>query len=424
MPMKFSELKLNNKIIELLCNKGITNPTEIQSQTYALCANGHDVIGISETGSGKTLAFLLPTVNQFILSEKTFHTLIITPTRELALQISEELNIFLPLGIRYATLIGGEMFSPQVESINKHPHIVIGTPGRIAKHILKNKNFKISRFRKLILDEADRFFENDFVSDLDLIAAKLEHKNQTLMFTATSTDKVEKLSKIFMKNPRIIGNNKVYEKVQTLEEFYIFIPEKYKITVLKYFLKKNEGGTIVFVNMAINAERLVLFLKRYGYKCEGLYGAMPQTRRDDIIKRFRKFDFNILIATDLASRGLDISGIDKVINYELPTTAKDYIHRVGRTARSGKKGTAFSFVTQYDVPTFQKLEFLLKRKLVEFNINASKDNTNNGSENYINDTKELENNNSIYEGFREDNQIYEDICSELNKIEVVKKTKK
>lgn len=394
--MNFGKVKLDKQIVDILNKEGITEPTAIQANTYMLSANGHDVIGVSETGSGKTLAFLLPVVNQYLLSDKSFHTLIITPTRELAIQISETIRIFSSLGIKHSTLIGGELFTQQVESINQYPHVVIGTPGGIVKHIEKTKNFKIGQIRKLVLDEADRFFENDFIEELDKIAAKLVKKNQSMMFTATLTDKVKKLSNIFMKNPRIIQETETYDKVSGLVENYVFIAEKYKLAVLKNHLDKKEIGIIIFVGMAINAERLVNFLKKYEFKCEGLYGGMDQKKRENIMKRFRNKEFNILIATDLASRGLDISGVDEVINYDLPNTANDYIHRVGRTARCGKEGVAISFVTQYDVVKLQKLEHMLKRKLIE---------------------KEIEGN----ENFIEYNKIYGEICSNLNRTEISKK---
>ena len=361
--MNFSELKVNEKIVEVLKSKNIIEPTEIQLKTFPLAANGHDVIGVSQTGSGKTLAFILPIIDQLLKTQKPFHTLVVVPTRELALQISECVAMFEGFNIRHSLLIGGDNFVEQVNSINKKPNIVIGTPGRIVKHIKKTKNLRMDSFRKLILDEADRFFEQDFTDELNLISQKLKRKNQSLMFTATITDKTEKLSSIFMKNPRLVEISGRFENVKTLKDYFSFIPEKYKLTVLYNYLKQNEGSAIIFVGMCTSSQKIGTFLQKMGISCEFLHGSMPQNRREERIKDFKESNFDVLVSTDLASRGLDIPHVDLVINYDLPSTAKDYMHRVGRTARAGKEGVAVSFVTQYDVVEFQKLEFVLKRKI-------------------------------------------------------------
>lgn len=365
--MNFSDLKVDPRLIEILKTKNIETPTEIQRLTFPLAANGYDVIGVSQTGSGKTLAFILPLIDQILKCDRSFHTLIIAPTRELTQQISACVMLFESLGIRHSTLVGGEQFNAQVFSINKRPHIVIGTPGRIVKHITKTKNFRTEFFRKLVLDEADRFFEQDFTEDLQLIAERLGRKNQTLMFTATLTDKTESLSKLFMKAPRVIGTAaQKYECVETLDDCFSFMPEKHKLAVLCGHLRaEGHGSRIVFVSMCASAQKLAALLQALGLSCECLHGNMSQDKREAIIRSFRDEAFGILVSTDLASRGLDIPHVDEVINYDLPSTAKDYMHRVGRTARAGKAGSAVSFVTQYDVVRLQKLEFVLKRRLAE-----------------------------------------------------------
>lgn len=362
--MGFQDIKLNSKIEEILKKAGIREPTEIQIKTFPSASNGHDVIGVSQTGSGKTLAFLLPMIHQILLSDKPFHVLILVPTREIGLQIFNTLKLFTDLQIRSAFLSGGEDFNTEVADINKKPHIVIGTPGRVTKHIQKTKNFHIERIRKLIFDEADRFFEQDFSKDLDLISKKLIKKNQTLMFTATLTERCKNLAHLFMRSPKICEQATESSLIPTLSETFSFIPEKYRMTVLYNYLNERKSAScIVFVGLCTTAQKLGLVLKELGISCGFLHGKMPQLRRLEIVKNFRDQEFNVLISTDVASRGIDIPHVELVINYDLPENSKVYTHRIGRTARAGREGCAFSLVSQYDVEKFQKIESSLGRTI-------------------------------------------------------------
>lgn len=369
--MGFEEIKLNERIIEKLKNRGITEPTEIQRRTFPPAANGHDIIGVSQTGSGKTLAFLLPAVQQTLLSDKPFHTLILVPTRELAQQIFGILGMFEGLNIRQALLSGGDNFNEQANALSKKPHIVVGTPGRVAKHIEKTKSFHVERIRKLILDEADRFFEQDFAQDLEIISKKLIKKNQTLMFTATLTDRCKNLASIFMRSPRIYSISEDVGHIPTLSDSFTFIPEKYKLAVLYNYLQEHgHCSIIVFVGLCSTSQKLGLALSKLGLSCEYLHGKVAQSRRIETVRRFRCKEFNVLISTDVASRGLDIPHVELVINFDLPDNAKIYTHRIGRTARAGKDGLALSLVTQYDVEKLQRIEHALKRKInnVEYKV--------------------------------------------------------
>lgn len=385
-------MKLNPEIVKILETKNIVSPTEIQLKTISMTKSGQDLIGVSQTGTGKTLAFLLPLISQILESQKPFHALIIVPTRELAQQISDCIWMFDKLNIRYALLLGGDKFSPQVDEINKKPHIIVGTPGRIVKHIEKTKNFKIKLIRKLVFDEADRFFEQDFISDLSVIKHKLERVNQTLMFTATMTEETEKLCSIFMRSPKIIEVSKKYENVKTLKDYYCFIPEKYKLVTLYNLLKENNNiQIIVFTSLCSSAQKISSVLSRLGLLCECLHGKMHQSQRERVLKNFKDANFSVLFSTDLASRGLDIPQVGLVVNYDIPEHAKIYIHRVGRTARAGREGVAISLISQYDVIEFQKLEYALNRQLEE--------------KNYKN-----------YESYDKINEIYNSVSEEYNSI--------
>lgn len=372
--MGFETLKVAPELVKILSNHNILVPTDIQSKTFPAAANGHDIIGVSQTGSGKTLAFLLPILQQTVLTDKPFFTLILAPTRELCLQIFQTLQIFESLNIRSALLLGGDNFNLQVSAINKKPHIVIGTPGRVVKHIEKTKNFKIERFRKLVFDEADRFFEMDFVLDLETILKKMTKKNQTLMFTASLTEKTKSLAGIFMRSPKIYGNYEITENVSTISESFALVPEKYKLTVLYNFLKERENvSIIVFVGLCSDSQKISLTLEKLGILCRYLHGKMSQDKRKETISKFRAEEFNVLISTDLAGRGLDIPHVEMVVNYDLPNCAKNYTHRIGRTGRAGKDGNAVSFVTQYDIESIQRLEHSLKRRLSTLDLNNYND---------------------------------------------------
>ena len=388
--MDFSSFKLDNRLVEILATHGINTPTEIQAKTFSLAANGYDVIGISQTGSGKTLAFLLPMLSQILASNKPFHTLIVVPTREIAKQISDSLAIFASVDVRVALLLGGEPINPQAVALSKKPHIVVGTPGRIVKHIEKTKNFKIDFIRKLILDEADRFFEYDFLDELNTLAERLTRKRQTLMFTATLTDKTAKLAHLFMKSPRTIQVSEKYSPCSTLDEYFTLIPECCQLATLINQLKTDSGrSVIIFVAMCATAQKINLLLNRFEISSEFLHGSLQQPDREAAISRFASGKFSILVSTDLASRGLDISHVDLIINYDLPNTAREYTHRVGRTARAGRAGTAISFVNQYTVGKYQRLEYALGRKLNELRMDCD-------------------------DHFKEINKVYQEICSEVN----------
>lgn len=365
--MGLEEIKLNDKIRNVLSRRGITELTEIQQKTFPSAANGHDLIGVSQTGSGKTLGFLLPIIHQTLLSDKPFHSLILAPTRELAYQISKDLSFFEELGIRQTLLSGGDDFNQQANSLSKKPHIIIGTPGRIVKHIQKTKSFHIERIRKLIFDEADRFFEQDFIEDLGIISKKLVKKNQTLMFTATLTGQCKSLANIFMRSPKIYSPSGTGMEVPTtLTDSFIFVPEKYKLTTLfNYLSERRDTPTIVFTRLCSTSQKIGLVLAKLGISCKYLHGKIPQVKRIETVKQFRDGEFTVLIATDLASRGLDIPHVELVMNYDLPDNSRGYIHRIGRTARAGRDGQAISLVTQYDVERLQKLEYGLKRRLLD-----------------------------------------------------------
>jgi ATP-dependent RNA helicase DDX47/RRP3 len=367
--MSFGELGIEKSLIDILAAKGIKEPAEIQKKAIPIIFAGRDLIGASKTGSGKTLAFVLPLITNLLVKGRTFYCLVLTPTRELALQIVECLGIFESTGLRACALVGGESFGMQANRLSKQPHFIVGTPGRVAEHLCKTKPLRAQKIRKLVLDEADRFFEEDFAGDLDIILGKLREKKQVLLFTATVTDKVARLSGLVTKNPRTVEIAPKYETVTTLSDFYLFVPMRYKHAMLYAILKdKRDVSAMVFVSTCSSTVELSLALGNLGTCAEALHGSLVQAEREYVMDRFRNSDFNVLVCTDLGSRGLDITHVTHVINFDVPSQAKDYVHRVGRTARAGKTGDAITFITQYDVEQMQRIEFVIGRKLQRYGL--------------------------------------------------------
>lgn len=364
--MRFEELKIEGSLIEKCRENGILEPTEIQERAIPSILGGSDIIAISQTGSGKTLAFVLPVVSNLLNRNRSFYCLVVTPTRELSLQIADCFKMFQDTGLRVCSLVGGESFSHQAYALSKQPHIVIGTPGRVAEHVLKTKSFKTGKIRKLVLDEADRFFEQDFTDDLETILANLRERRQTLLFTATMSENISKMSETLLRRPRLldITNN---ERVAGLTEYYFLVSMNKKNFALVGLLRmRSEVSVILFVSMCMSAQTISIALNSLGISAEALYGELDQKKREDIMRRFRDGGFSVLVCTDLGSRGLDIKHVDLVINFDPPSSGKDYIHRVGRTARAGKPGVAITFITQYDVEQLQKLEFSIGRRIEKF----------------------------------------------------------
>ncbi|KAF9764817.1 ATP-dependent rRNA helicase RRP3 [Nosema granulosis] len=358
--MSFEDLKLDSQILEILRNKQLEKPTEIQTRSIPYITSGRDVLGVSKTGTGKTLAFLLPIINRLLQSNKSFYCLIITPTRELAIQINKNILDFESLGVKSTLLIGGETMEEQSRRIKEHPHFVVGTPGRICKHI---GNLKLSRFKVLVLDEADRFFEEDYKEPMGKILSSLRSKIQRVLFTATVTDSLKET----LTKEKIIDVSENNSKIEKLKEFYFLVPRVFKECFLYSFCKNNSDcKIIVFVNMRVTAVSLSCILKIMGIENEVLTGEQRQSKREVVLEGFRGNKYNLLVSTDVGSRGIDIPDIDYVVNFDIPSKTKDYTHRIGRTARAEMTGAAISLVTQYDIPSYQKLEHELGVKIDSF----------------------------------------------------------
>lgn len=356
-------------VIDVLCEacKSVKwqTPSKIQQEAIPVALQGRDVIGLAETGSGKTGAFALPILQALLENPQRYFALILTPTRELAYQISEQFEALgAGIGVKCAVIVGGMDMMSQALTLAKKPHIIIATPGRLVDHLTNTKGFNLKALKFLVMDEADRILNMDFEVEVDKILKVIPRERRTFLFSATMTKKVQKLQRASLVNPVKVEVSTKYKTVDQLQQYYIFIPVKYKDVYLVHVLNEMAGNSfMIFCSTCANTIKTALMIRNLGMSAVPLHGQMSQNRRLAALTKFRAKNRSILISTDVASRGLDIPHVDVVINFDIPTHSKDYIHRVGRTARAGRSGKAITFVTQYDVELYQRIEHLIGKKL-------------------------------------------------------------
>ena len=360
-------------IIEPLCDAcdalGFQKPTLIQEQSIPPALDGRDIIGLAETGSGKTVAFALPILQALMEKPQSLHSLILAPTRELAHQIAEAVEALgAMISVRCAVLIGGVDMMSQAIALGKKPHVLVATPGRLLDHLENTKSFSLRHLKYLVMDEADRLLDLDFGPILDKILKNLP-KRTTYLFSATVSSKVEALQRASLSNPLRVSVSTKYQTVSTLLQSYIFIPHKHKDVYLVYLLNELAAPMgIIFTRTVNEAQRISIMLQSLGFSAVPLHGQLSQRARLEALNKFRSKSRSLLVASDIAARGLDIPSVDIVLNYDLPHDSKTYIHRVGRTARAGKSGNAMSLVTQYDVEVWLRIENTLGKKLDEYKV--------------------------------------------------------
>jgi len=341
---QFADFHIDARLKKNISAKGYVLPTPIQDKSIPHALRGADVVGIANTGTGKTAAFLIPLINK-VLVGKNERVLIMVPTRELATQIADELAGFVKgLGIYSATCVGGASIFNQMRDLRRRPQFVIGTPGRL-KDLLERKVLDLSVFQTVVLDEADRMLDMGFINDMRKILALLVSPRHTLFFSATLSREVEMLIKDFLHEPVRISV-KTGDTSKDVEQDVVRIPAgKQKLEVLVELLQKpGFDKVLVFGRTKHGVEKLSKTLATRGIKTESIHGNKTQNKRQHALDLFKKDHVQVLVATDVAARGLDISGVSHVINYELPATQDDYVHRIGRTGRAGKKGVALTFI--------------------------------------------------------------------------------
>ncbi len=350
---QFKRLGLTEPILRVIGEKGFDEPTEIQRRSVPLVTEGKDVIGGSATGSGKTLAFAAGII-KFCERGKGIQSLILTPTRELAEQIRKaliEFSKYKPLEI--ISVYGGVAINPQIEGL-KSADVVVGTPGRVLDHIGRNTvNFR--NVRILVLDEADRMLDMGFIDDVERIIRQCPRERQTLLFSATIPPDVAELAKRYMRDPIKISAV-TYVDPRKLRQVYYDVPDNIRFSLLVHLLKNEKSGLVmVFCNTRSNVDFVANNLKANGVDAEAIHGGLTQDRRSRIMDKFNGGDLCVLVCTDVAARGLDIEGVSHVYNYDIPDESKQYIHRIGRTARAGKNGKAISILAQKDHDNFRRV---------------------------------------------------------------------
>ncbi|KAL6737134.1 hypothetical protein Aduo_010804 [Ancylostoma duodenale] len=367
-PKTFKELGVCEPLCEACERLDWKVPSKIQAAALPHALGGRDVIGLAETGSGKTGAFALPILQSLLETPQKLFALVLTPTRELAFQIAQQFEALgAGIGLMVAVIVGGVDMTTQALALAKRPHIIVATPGRLVDHLENTKGFNLRALKYLVMDEADRILNMDFEVELDKILRVIPKERRTYLFSATMTKKVAKLERASLKDPARVEVSTKYKTVDKLKQHYLFIPFKYKEAYLVYLLNELAGNTaIVFCATCNSAMQTAMLLRQLGMQAVPLHGQMGQEKRLGALNKFKSKVKDILVCTDVASRGLDIPHVDLVVNYDVPSQSKDYIHRVGRTARAGRAGLAVTFVTQYDVEVYQKIEAHIGKKLTEY----------------------------------------------------------
>lgn len=370
-PKTFKDLGIVDSLVEACERLGYKAPTSIQEQAIPLALQDRDIIGIAETGSGKTAAFALPILQALLDKPSPLFALVLAPTRELAAQIAQSFEALGSLiNLRCALLLGGLDMAQQALALSKKPHVVVATPGRLLDHLEKTKGFSLRSLRYCVMDEADRLLDMDFGPILEKILKFLPRERRTFLFSATMSSKVESLQRASLRDPlKVSVSSSKYQTVSTLVSNYLFIPHMHKDTYLIYLCNEFAGKTIIiFTRTVLESQRVSILLRTLGMGAIPLHGGLSQSSRLGALNKFRAGSRNILVATDVAARGLDIPNVDAVINFDLPGDSKTYIHRVGRTARAGKSGHAVSIVTQYDLEIWLRIENALGHKLDEYSL--------------------------------------------------------
>ncbi len=342
---QFSDFKIDERLKQNITNKGYISPSPIQDQSIAPILEGNDLIGIANTGTGKTAAFLIPLINK-VINNRNSKVLIVTPTRELAAQIKDEFMEFSRNLNMYAALcIGGSNMRRQIDDLRRNPNFVIGTPGRIMDFI-RNRYLNLSQFNSVVLDETDRMVDIGFLKDIKYIVSLLPQNRQSLFFSATVDGKVREIINSFVRNPITISV-KTRETAQNITQSTIRVADQgLKVDMLHDLLANPEfEKVLVFGRTKYGVERLSNELIKRGFKADAIHGNKKQSQRQRTLERFKRSEIQILIATDVASRGLDIPNVSHVINYDLPESYEAYVHRIGRTGRADKKGVALTFVS-------------------------------------------------------------------------------
>ena len=380
--MPFRTLGLHPSISKAVQEAGYTEPTPIQSAAIPQIVSGHDVIGIAQTGTGKTAAFVLPILTKLAeggneTNRRCVRALVVAPTRELAAQIEENVRAYgKHLSLRAATIFGGVSERPQIEALRSGVDILVATPGRLLD-LMGQRHVDFSRLNFLVLDEADRMLDMGFLPDIRRIVKALPQKRQTLLFSATLSQEIERLTREFLRSPKTVQIGRRANPAETVTQFVYEVPKHLKAALLIHLLRSSElNMVLVFSRMKHGADRLARQLESHGVKTATLHSNRSQNQRLKALKDFKSGAVRVLVATDIAARGIDVDDISHVVNYDFPMHQEDYVHRIGRTGRAHAVGDAISFVTPEDHTELRAVERFIGRGIVRkraegFNYSAA-----------------------------------------------------
>ena len=363
---KFEELQLDDRIIRAITEMGFEEASPIQAQAIPVVLEGRDMIGRAQTGTGKTAAFGLPLLQKVDPKVKKLQAIVLLPTRELAIQVAEELRRFAKFmhGIKVLPVYGGQDIVRQIRALKDGTQIVVGTPGRVMDH-MRRKTVKMDHVHTVVLDEADEMLNMGFLEDMETILSQLPEERQTLMFSATMPQAIADIAKKFQKDPVTVRVIKKELTVPKVTQYYYEVKPKNKVEVMCRLLDMYSPKlSIVFCNTKRQVDELVQALQGRGYFAEGLHGDLKQVQRDRVMESFRNGRTDILIATDVAARGIDVGNVEAVFNYDIPQDDEYYVHRIGRTGRAGREGKAFSLVVGKEVYKLRDIQRYCKTKII------------------------------------------------------------
>lgn len=374
MTTDFTQLNLHPTLVQTVTELGFVSPMPIQSELIPVMLTGQDVIGQAQTGTGKTAAFALPLLNNLLPDQAHVQALILTPTRELALQVADAINSFgAQMKVRVLTVYGGQAYGPQIHGLRRGVDIVVGTPGRIVDLIQKSV-LDISHVRSVVLDEADEMLSMGFIEDIELILAQTPSERQTALFSATIPSEIRRLAEKYMHSPQQITIARKQMTVETIEQRYYLVHEADKLAALTRLFEMEEiTSALIFARTRAGTADLAVELTRRGYPAEVLNGDLSQDARENTLSRFRQNLIKVLVATDVAARGLDIEDISHVFNFDLPDDPEIYVHRIGRTGRAGKTGIAITLLTPYERRRLGHIESFTRSKIKQATLPSEED---------------------------------------------------
>ncbi|HEX7058001.1 MAG TPA: DEAD/DEAH box helicase [Bacilli bacterium] len=360
----FADLNLEPKVLRAIKEMGFEEPTPVQEKTIPVAMEKRDLIGQAQTGTGKTAAFGIPLISGIAAREERIVALILTPTRELAIQVSEEIGKLGRFkGVRTLPIYGGQDISRQIRALKKKPQIIIGTPGRLLDHI-QRKTIRLDDVQSVVLDEADEMLDMGFLDDIQAILQAVPAEHHTMLFSATMPENIKLLAKRFLRDPAHISVVPKQVTVPLISQSYIEVHERQKFEALCRLLDMESPElAIVFGRTKRRVDELGEALQKRGYSADGLHGDLSQHQRDTVMRKFREGSIDVLVATDVAARGLDVSGVTHVINFDLPQDPESYVHRIGRTGRAGKEGAAWTFVAPREMDHLRFIEKITRHRI-------------------------------------------------------------